>query len=87
MCFMFLSILDYLKCVCYSLFKDKVPYRGRQQAVNIVGNGAPLDKQEHSDDHCYAHTQPRQGMAGNLHTYTVTGATPFNKFHKHVFVG
>ena len=69
-CFMFLSILDYLKCVCYSLFKYKVPYRDRQQAVNIVGNGAPLDKQEHSDHHCYTHTQPRQGMAGNLHTYS-----------------
>lgn len=62
--------------VCYSLFKDRVPHRDWQQAVNIVSNGAPLDKQEHSDHHCHTYTHPGQGMAGNLHTYT--GETPTN---------
>lgn len=62
-------ILHFLKSVCYSLFQDRVPYRDRQQAVNIVGDGAPLDKQEHSDHHCHTHTQPPQGMAGILHTH------------------
>lgn len=58
--------LFFLECVCYSLFEDRVPYRDRQQAVNIVGNRASLDKQEHSDRRCHTHAQPRQGMTGNL---------------------
>ena len=66
----FLFILHFLKCVYHSLFKDSIPNRNRQQAVNIVGNRAPLDKQKHSDHHCYRHTQPCLGMAGNLQMHT-----------------
>lgn len=62
-----LTILHFLKCLHYSLFEDRVPYRDRQKAVNIVGNRAPLDKQEHSDHHCRTYTKPFQGMARNLH--------------------
>lgn len=64
---MFLPILHLLKCVFYSLFKDRVPYRDGQQAVNIVGNGASLYKKEHCYHHCHTHAQPGQGMAGYLH--------------------
>lgn len=61
-------------CTCvscflwYSLLQDRVPYGDRQQAVNVVGNRAPLDKQEPSDHHCHTHTQPLQGIAGHLPT-------------------
>lgn len=74
MCFMLLSVPPCLECKRYSLFKDRVPNRNWQQAVNIVGERASLDKQEHSDHHRHTYTQPRQGAVRRLHT--CIGALP-----------
>lgn len=52
----------------YLLFQNRIPHRDRQQAVNIVGYGASLDKQEDCDHHCHARAQPCQVTARNLHT-------------------
>lgn len=52
--------------MCYSLLEDRVPYGNGQQAVNIVGDRAPLNKQEQCDYHRHTCTQPHQGVIGDL---------------------
>lgn len=45
--------------VFYSLFKDGIPHRDRQQAVNVVGHRAILDEEECNDRCSQAHKNPR----------------------------
>lgn len=52
-----------------SLFKDRVPHRDRQQAVDVVGDRAALHEQEHSDNRCHTQGQFLQGVAGILHEH------------------
>lgn len=67
-CTFFKSSLHYFECVFYLLFQNRIPHRDRQQAVNIVGYGASLNKQEECDHHCHTRAQPCQVTARNLHT-------------------
>lgn len=67
-CTFFKSSLHYFECVFYLLFQNRIPHRDRQQAVNIVGYGASLNKQEDCDHHCHTRAQPCQVTARNLDT-------------------